>query len=119
MDTIVLYLEYLAQNSLKSCSLRNHISVLKHFFASFGWPVEVFNHRKVQLLIRSVERNARMQILVKGVFTISLLEKLIKIVEPLKNGQVCKTVFFRLASLLPNSAKEFQRTRYLTLGDVI
>ena len=126
MDTIVLYLEYLAQNSLKSCSLRNHISVLKHFFASFGWPVEVFNHRKVQLLIRSVERNARMQIRVKGVFTISLLEKLIKIVEPLKNGQVYKTVFlvaflrfFRLASLLPSSAKEFQRTRYLTVGDVI
>ena len=67
-----------------------------------------------------------MQVRIKGVFTISLLEKLKKIVEPLKNGQVYKTVvlvaffgFFRLASLLPNSAKEFQKTRYLTLGDVI
>ena len=88
MDTITLYLEYLAQNKLKSCSLRNHVSVLKHFFASFGWLVDVLNHRKIQLLLRSVERNARMQVRIKGVFTISLLEKLVKIVEPFKNGQV-------------------------------
>ena len=67
-----------------------------------------------------------MQVRIKGVFTISLLEKLIKVVEPFKYGQVYKTVFlvaffgfFCLAWLLPNSAKEFDRTRYLTLGDVI
>ena len=67
-----------------------------------------------------------MQVCIKGVFTISWLENLVKIVKPLKNGQVYKTVvlvayfgFSCLASHLPNSAKEFQRTRYLTLGDVI
>ena len=67
-----------------------------------------------------------MHIRVKGVFTILLLEKLVKVVEPFQNDQIYKTVFlvaflafFRLASLLPNSIKEFDRTRYLTLGDVI
>ena len=67
-----------------------------------------------------------MQVRIKGVFTISLLEKLVKMVEPFKNGQVYKTLFlvaffgfFRLASLLPNSVKELKKTRYLTLGDVI
>ena len=30
LDTIVLYLEYITQNYLKICSLRNHVTVLKH-----------------------------------------------------------------------------------------
>ena len=62
MDTVVLYLEYLAQNNLKACSLRNHIAVLKHFFALFDWPVQVLVSRKVQLMIKSVQMNAPLQV---------------------------------------------------------
>ena len=31
MDTIVLYFEFLAQKNFKACSLRNNVSVFKHF----------------------------------------------------------------------------------------
>ena len=39
MDTVVLYLEFLAQKTFKACSLLNSISLLKHLFALFNWPV--------------------------------------------------------------------------------
>ena len=46
LDTIVLYLEYVAQRGLKACSLRNHVAVLKHYFCMFGWSLKPFDSRK-------------------------------------------------------------------------
>ena len=126
MDTIVLYLEYLAQNNLKACSLRNHIAVLKHFFALFDWPVQALSSRKVQLMVKSVQMNAQLQIKVKGVFTVKLLRKLIQQTDKYHNGCVFKALFlvafygfFRLASLLPPAAAMFDRTRFPVVGDLI
>ena len=68
----------------------------------------MYSHRKVQLLLRSVQMNARMQNRVKGVFTISLLKKLVKIIIKFENGQVYKTVFlvaFFFFSVLPRFCK--------------
>ena len=126
MDTIVLYLEYLAQNNLKACSLRNHIAVLKHFFALFDWPVQALTSRKVQLMVKSVQMNAQLQIKVKGVFTVKLLRKLIQQTDKYHNGCVFKALFlvafygfFRLASLLPPAAAMFDKTRFPVIGDLI
>ena len=33
--TEIVYLEYIAQNNLKIASLRNYVSVLKHYFGLF------------------------------------------------------------------------------------
>ena len=117
MDTIVLYLEYLAQNNLKACSLRNHIAVLKHFFALFDWPVQALTSRKVQIMVKSVQMNAQLQIKVKGVFTVKLLRKLIQQTDKYHNGCVFKALFlvafygfFGLASLLPPAAAMFDKT---------
>ena len=54
--------------------------------------MDIFSDGKVQVLLRSVERNIKMHIRVKGVFTIPLLEKLVKVVEPFQNDQIYKTV---------------------------
>ena len=53
--TVIVYLEYIAENNLKIASLHNHVSVL-HYFGLFGWPVAAFASRKVQLLLQSVHR---------------------------------------------------------------
>ena len=103
--TIIVYLEYVAQNNFKIASLRNHVSVLKHYFGLFGWPVSAFASRKVQLLLKSVQTNAKMQISVKSVISISLLVRLVDYARKLHNGQLFAAIFltscfgfFRLAS---------------------
>ena len=39
-ETVLLYLEFLAQNGLKACSLKNHLSILDHYFLLYNWPVQ-------------------------------------------------------------------------------
>ena len=64
---------------------------------------------------------------VKGIFTVQLLQKLIKCVTKFTNAEVYKALFlvsffgfffFWLASLVPNSSAEFDVTRFPVLGDV-
>ena len=124
--TIIVYLEYIAQNNLKIASLSNHVSVLKHYFGLFGWPISAFASRKVQLLLKSVQMNAKMQVSVKGVISIALLKKLVEYARKLHNGQVFSALFltsffgfFRLASLIPPSVQQFDRTRFPVVGDLI
>ena len=81
---ILSYLEYLSQNGLRSCSLRNHLSMLKHFFAMFNWPTVCLTTRKVHLFLNSVQVNASMRVRIKGVFTVKMLEQLIKNQENFK-----------------------------------
>ena len=124
--TVIVYLEYIAQNNLKIASLRNHVSVLKHYFGLFGWPVSAFASRKVQLLLKSVQMNAKMQVSVKSVISISLLARLVDYARKLHNGQVFGAIFltsffgfFRLASLVPPSIQQFDKTRFPVIGDLI
>ena len=124
--TVIVYLEYIAQNNLKIASLRNHVSVLKHYFGLFGWPVSAFASRKVQLLLKSVQMNAKMQVSIKGVISISLLGKLVDYARKLHNGQAFAALFltsffgfFRLASLVPVSIQRFDKTRFPVVGDLI
>ena len=126
LQTVLVCLEFLVQNNLKAVSLRNHVSILKYYFSLFGWSTSVFNEKKVQLFIKSVQINARLQVKVKGIFTVQLLQKLVKGVSKFTNAEVYKALFlvsffgfFRLASLVPNSSAEFDVTRFPVLGDVI
>ena len=51
LQTVVIYFELLAQNNIRACSMRNHLSVLKHYFGLFNWPTIALTSRKVMLLI--------------------------------------------------------------------
>ena len=52
LQTVVIYFEYLAQNNRHACSMRNHLSVLKHYFGLFNWPTVALTSRKLILLIK-------------------------------------------------------------------
>ena len=92
----------------------------------FNWPTVALSGRKVALLIKSVEVNARMSIRVKGIITVKLLEKLIIQTLKYENGYVFAALFvtaffgfFRLSTLLPNKISEFDKTRFPIQNDVI
>ena len=112
LQTVVIYFEYLAQNNIRASSMRNHLSVLKHYFGLFNWPTVALTSRKVMLLIKSVQMNAKWRVSVKSVMSITLLEKMSKSLSKFSNGVTYRALFlvayfgfFRLASLVPNSVK--------------
>ena len=126
LQTVVIYFKYLAQNNIRASSMRNHLSVLKHYFGLINWPTVALTSRKVMLLIKSVQMNAKLWVSVKSVMSITLLEKMLKSLSNFYNGVTYRALFlmayfgfFRLASLVPNSVKSFDETRYPVFGDVI
>ena len=70
-EAVLLYLECLAQNGLKICSLRNHLSMLGHYFSSDNWPVQALCAKKVSMLVKSVHVNASMQVKIKGIIPLN------------------------------------------------
>ena len=123
---ILSYLEYLSQNGLRSCSLRNHLSMLKHFFAMFNWHTVCLTTRKVHLFLKSVQVNASIKVRIKGVFTVKMLEQLIKKSRKFQNGQTFAALFltaffgfFRLSTLVPNNLHAFDKTRFPIKNDLI
>ena len=97
--------------------------VLKHYFGLFGWPVSAFASRRIQLLLKPVQMNTKMQISVKSVISISLLTKLVEYARKLHTGQVFAAIvlisflgFFCLASLVLASVKQFDKTRFSVIG---
>ena len=70
--------------------------------------------------------NAKLRVTVKSVLSISLLEKLSKKLTKFQNGITYRALFlvayfgfFRLASLVPNSMKSFDKTRYPVFRDIV
>ena len=123
-QTVLLYLEFLVQNGLNACSLKNHLSILGHYFSLYNWPVQALCAKKVSMLVKSVHVNARMQVRIKGIFSAELLKKLIVKMQRFTNSATYVTLvsffgFFRLSSLCPDSLSGFDRTRFPVLGDVI
>ena len=93
LQTVVIYFEYLAQNNIRACSMRNHLSVLKHYFGLFNWPIVALTSRKVMLLIKSVQMNTKLRVTVKSVMSISLLEKMSKTLTKFQNGITYRALF--------------------------
>ena len=125
-QTVLLYLEFLAQNGLNACSLKNHLSILGHYFSLYNWPVQALCAKKVSMLVKSVHVNARMQVRIKGIFSPELLKKLIVKMQRFTNSATYVALclasffgFFRLSSLCPDSLSGFDRTSFPVLGDVI
>ena len=123
---VIVYIEYFIQQGLQSCSIRNHISVLKHYFAMFNWPITALTGRKVTLLVKSEQINAKMSIKIKGIITIPLLKKIVEKTLKYENGFVFDALFvtaffgfFRLLTLLPTKSSEFDKTRFPIQNDIV
>ena len=114
------------KNGVGSATLQNNISILVHYFNIYQWPSKVLYSRKVTLFIKSVKIHVSCSVKVKNVITIALLKDLVKVSNHSIFGHTIKALyltaflgFFRLATLVPNSMREFDITRYPVVKDVI
>ena len=73
-----MYLKFLPVNGYRSCLLKNHVSILHHYFALFNWPTRALHARQVTVLVKSVQINVKLHVRVKGVFALELLASVSK-----------------------------------------
>ena len=126
LHTLLAFFEYLASNTLSAATLQNYVSVLNHYFKLYGWSTVSLASRQVLLFIKSVKMNSKMQIKLKGIFTLAMLEELLHIASQCQNGIVFQALFslaffgfFRLASLVPAYENGFDSSRFPLVLDVV
>ena len=60
-----MYKQFLAVNGYRACSLKNHVSILNHYFSLFNWPTRALHARQVILLVKYVQINVKLHVKVK------------------------------------------------------
>ena len=70
-----------AQNNFdkSSVTVRNHISLLTHYFQIYNWPLEGLRSRQVLLFLKSLKYNGLVKPKIKGVLNITMLQELVKL----------------------------------------
>ena len=123
---VLSFLEHLIQQGLSAASVSNYISILSHFFALYGWPEAVLHARKTLLLVKAVKMHNPMKPKIKGILSVTMLKELMFHVVKDVNALVFKAIyllaffgFFRLASLVPSSAGQFNATRFPLVKDIV
>ena len=67
--------------------------MLIHYFSLYAWPFTALADRQLQLLIKSVKINKKMNVRLKGVFFIDMLSELMFMVGDIDNGLVYQALF--------------------------
>ena len=126
VDSILAFLELLAQNGSRSHTLSSYVSVFKHFFRLYDLDITGLCHRKVHLFVKSVSHNAKYFPRFKANFTIETLTRLVHACDQLTHGKVYKAAyllaffaFLRLSNVAPASAAAFDVTRHFIRSDII
>ena len=126
VDSILAFLELLAQNGSRSHTLTSYVSVLKHFFRVFDLDIRCIVHRKIHLFVKSVSMNSKYFPRFKANFTNETLVRLANACDKVKYGIVYKAAFLlayfaflRLSNIAPPTVNAFDVTRHLLRSDVI
>ena len=126
VESVICFLEFMAQQGSRAHTLMAYVSVMKHFFQLYDLDISVLDHRKIKLLIKSVSMNSVYTPKFKANFTPSLLIKIALACDSMLYGTVYKCVFLlayfaflRLSNLAPTSTQGFDPTRHILRGDVI
>ena len=106
---LLIFVEFLHLNDVKIPTIRNYLSAVKHYFLLYSFLIDVFQNRRLQMLMCSVSINASYTPRLKWVFTIDILQNLIRLCDTFVQGSMYKVIFvavffgyLHLFSLVPS-----------------
>ena len=124
--TILTFIKFLAYNGLKHSSILNYVSALKAQFNWFELPAHVFDHPKVKLMLKALERSIPASPKFKGLFDIQDLQNIVEATSRFEHPLLYKALyllaffgFFRISNLVPESKNNFNVMKQLCRGDII
>ena len=125
VQTILLFIELLASNTLSYRVIMNYVSALKHMFKRYGWSCASFSHPLVLRLLKGVNYSVRSNLKPKGIFTFSQIREISSLCELFESSLTYRAAFllafyglFRISNIAPQSLRLFDRTRHLLRSDL-
>ena len=126
VPTVLMFMEYLSQNGLSPSSIRSYMAGIIVYFKWFNLKHQVFQHFKVSLMHKALQRSVHRIPKFKAVFTIVHLKEIIQRCDTLPRSHFYKTAylfayfgFLRISNLVSASKNSFSVQKHLCRGDVL
>ena len=111
---VLMFMEFLANNHLSVDSIRNYISAVTRYFKWFELQYEIFNHEKVNIMFRALQRSVSRPPSFKGIFQPQDVINIVNECDKYPWSQMYKTIylmayfgFLRISNMVPVSGKQF------------
>ena len=116
VDILLAFLECLHFNKVRPAQMLNYVSALKSFATRLGWQQHVFDHSRISLYIKAVQRTAPAKIKLNNIVDVSFLRQIILKCNATYLGQIFKSMyllaffgFLRLSNMAPHSPSTFSQ----------
>ena len=125
MQTVLLFLEFLASNALSYRVIMNYVSALKYMFKRYDWSCTNFSHPLVLRLLKGVNYSVIPNVRPKGIFMFAQIRKISSLCDLFESTLTYRAAFpiafyglFRISNIAPQSSRLFDKTRHLLRGDL-
>ena len=124
-DTILAYLQFLADNNVSSSALSNHLSALKTQFTLYALNVAPFQDSRLTYFTKARARLAPMRLAFKSIIDTPTLHSIIRQCDRIHMGYIFKAAillsyfaFLRISNLVPHSIATYNPLKQLARGDI-
>ena len=125
IDTVLAFFECLRLNHISHSQMLNYLSALKAFASRFSLDVSVFQHSKLTLYLKAVQKSSPKLIKLDNIVDKILLHQILLKCDATQLGTVFKAAylvgffgFLRLSNLVPHSTTSFSHLKHLAKGDI-
>ena len=123
---LLCFLECLQYNGVKYTQMANYLSAIRTKFIILGLDVACLNDSQLKYYQKAVQLQSPLNVQLKKIIDIPLLESIVKLCDFTYMGQVFKAVyllsffsFLRLSNLVPHAIAQFSPLKHLAQGDLI
>ena len=88
-----IFLAFLVVNKVRAAQLQNYVSAVKSFLFRFSMSSKFCDHPKVHMYIKSIQKNAPVNVRVNKIIDIELLKALISGCQRTFPGDIFKSCY--------------------------
>ena len=120
VEVLLAFLECLNYSDIKALQMANYISALKSFAVRFDTSTAPFEHPKIHMYLKAIQKPTPFKITLHNIVDIPFLHEIITKCKSTYLGQIFKAMyllaffgFLRLSNMAPHSVATFSHLKHL------
>ena len=126
VTSVLLFLEFLAAQSMSSRVICNYISALKHYFLRYSWRAYVLEANVITNMLRGIKLSVHKPPTPKPLFTLQQLSEISRLCYYFPSPAAFRAAylvaffgFFRISNIAPPFRSSFDPTKQLLRSEVL
>ena len=121
----MVFLEFLAANSLSFRVILNYLSALKHYFARYSWDHQSIESPLISRMIRGIKLSIHKQPSPRGLFSLLQIREISRLCEVFESSYTYRAAFLlafygllRISNIAPPFQKAFDKAKHFLRRDI-